>query len=353
MTRIRVAQSAFATGLLAACLFAAGSAGDTPSSTQTAAPEEKPPPPSAPIDSIQGTAPTETPEERMERFKRERGAGSDHPFDGFATAAAQEAERRRLEAIGGGQPTERTAAEEALEAEVLGDDEIADSRSRELEHLQDKLATLGAWGASGCVTQEPDWVTQDDWIRHRKLGRDDFLSTKEQKAKLAVKVPGGASAAYAAIVFSCELAPAVGQVREGVFAASVGKVRYYAMLSRRESYWSPIADESEEYTLGHEQLHFDIAESFARFLNQHQDQIRAKLTGSGKTAEVATGNLQIAWAKHMIAVQNDFEALQNAYDRETKHGAILKAQTAWQWRVQDGFPAISKGIRLETAKLLQ
>jgi hypothetical protein len=351
MTRTRIACRAFVAAWLAVCASPVGSAGDTPSSSGAAAPGASAP--KEPVDSIQGTAPTETPQERMERFKRERGAGSDRPFDGFATAAAQEAERRRSESIGSAQPGERSAAEEALEAEVLGDDEIAESRSKELEYLQDKLASLGAWGASGCVTQEPDWGQQDDWIRHRKLARDDFQSTKEQKAKLAVKVAGATSAAYAAIVFSCALEPNVTEVRAGQFLATIAKVRYYAVLSRKDSYWSPIADESEEYTLGHEQLHFDIAESFARYLNQHQDKIRAKLSGIGKTADVATGNLQVAWAKHMIAVQNDFEAIQTVYDRDTKHGALLKEQTAWGWRVQDGFVAIAKGIRLETAKLLE
>ena len=68
---------------------AAGAASGDP---QAAAPEEAK---RAPITNIDGSAPAETPQDRLERFKREKGAGSDKPFEGFALQAEQEMERQR------------------------------------------------------------------------------------------------------------------------------------------------------------------------------------------------------------------------------------------------------------------
>jgi hypothetical protein len=55
----------------------------------------------------------------------------------------------------------------------------------------------------------------------------------------------------------------------------------------------------------------------------------------------------------MKLVQEDFERIETAYDRETKHGILLDKQTEWKWRSEDGFEAIAKGIKLASLKGLK
>ncbi len=354
---LRFISCALLLGALAAPLaYAEGEPEADAAAAETAPPEE---PKRAPITNIGGSAPAETPEQRLERFKRERGAGSDKPFEGFATQAEQDMQRQRDAAISGsgavpgGGATNNSDA--SLEKEILQDDEIIEDRAQAQERLQDRLTKLGAWGGSGCVTDEPDWSQQDDWIRHRPLVRGDFLSEKEEKAELAVRVPNAVAGAYVALVFSCELKPVLKQVREGLWSAEIESVHYYALLSRKDSWWNadPSLRGRDEYTLGHEQLHFDIADAFAKWLNQNRTKIVAKLRGSGRSPEVAFGQLQLSWAKHMLAVQEDFGTIETAYDRETKHGTVLDKQTFWSWRAKDGFAEIAKGMKLQTRKYVE
>jgi hypothetical protein len=354
---VRCISWAMLLGSLAAPLaHAEGEPEADAAAAETAPPEQ---PKRAPITNIGGSAPAETPQQRLERFKRERGAGSDKPFEGFATQAEQDMQRVRDAAIsgsgvapGGGATN---ASDASLEQEILSDDEIAENRAQAQEMLQDRLFKLGAWGGSGCVTEEPDWSQQDDWIRHRPLVRGDFLSEQDEKATLAVRVPNAVVGAYVALVFSCELKPVLRQVREGLWAAEIANVHYYALLSRNSSWWNadPTLRGSEGYTLGHEQLHFDIADAFAKWLNQNRTKIVAKLRGSGRSPEEAVGQLQLSWAKHMLAVQEDFGAIETAYDRETKHGTVLDKQTFWSWRAKDGFAEIAKTVKLRTRKYVE
>lgn len=323
---------------------------------QAAAPEEAK---REPITSIGGSAPAETPQQRLERFKREKGAGSDKPFEGFATEAEREMQRQRDAAIAGSGVAPGGGATSAgdanLEAEILKDDaEAAENRAKAREQLEDRIAKHGpAWGPTTCFTEPQDWSNGEDLIRHRPLTRGDFLSQKQESSNLAVRVPNSVVAAYVALNFSCELLPKIEQVREGLWAAEVSDVTFYAILSRKSSWWNDTLQGGEQYTLGHEQLHFDLAEAFMRWLNQNRAQILPKLRGTGKSPQEATGNLQFAWSKFMLAVSEDFDAIETAYDRETKHGTVLDQQTFWSWRAKDGFAAITKTVRLQMRKFVK
>jgi len=296
-----------------------------------------------PITQIGGTAPTETLKERMERFKREQGAGSDKPFEGFATRAEQEAQQRRAAALGE-QAREEAEAEEALETRIEARDTV-----------QDRVQQLGAWGASSCTESEPAWSLQDDFIRHRRLTREDFLFTGERgKASAAVRIPKVEPSGFVAIVFSCELKPQVNKVRDKqMYVATLAQLRYYALLSRKNSWLSPDALRRESYVIGHQQLHFDMANTFATWLTARRDVIQTKLRGFGRTPEIALGELQLRVGEHMLDVHADFDALESVFDRDTKHGGDAEKQTAWNFRVGDGFPALAKGLRLETRKVTE
>jgi hypothetical protein len=290
----------------------------------------------------QGTQPEETTREQMERFKREKGAGSDEPFEGLKAEAEREMQRQREAAIGGS-PDEVRSEEESGQGSSL-----EEYRALEREMLDDRLAAMATWGASGCFLEEPDWSGQDDFIKHRKLTQDDFLSKNEQKVEFAVKVPGARAAAYVALRLSCVVKTKLTAPRDDRHQVGITHVRYFALFSRNESYWSPETDPENTYLLGHEQLHFDIAEAFARHLTSLEDEIRTRVDGEGETPEQAIGQLQLSWGQHMKLVQQDLEMIEVEYDRQTRHGTLPERQTEWFWRVQDGFAAISKGMRLES-----
>lgn len=290
-----------------------------------------------PVTSIQGSAPSETLQERMERFKREKGAGSDKPFEGFAAQAEAEMQRQRAEAIA-------SAPEQVEEIEA---EAAVESRVGARERLQDKLATLGAWGSSGCVEIEPAWNTQDDFIRHRKLRADDFLARRDKSAA-AVSVSGAPPLGFAAIAFSCEIGAQVQQTGDNSYVAHVTRVRYYAVLSRKDSWLAEHAENRDAFLVGHQQLHFDMADEFAKWLNLHRDEPLASMQGAGRTPQLALGQLQLRWAQHMLSVHDDFDAIETAFDRDTKHGRSTEKQTEWAFKLDDGFDALTKGLKLET-----
>jgi hypothetical protein len=323
-----------ALGLAACMLLAAGAAAQesgAPETTTEATPRE-------PITKIGGSAPTETLQERMERFKREKGAGSDKPFEGFAAQAEAEMQRQRAEAIAGGA---------AVQNEEAANQVAVESRIGARERLQDRLAALGAWGGSGCTEIEPAWNTQDDFTRHRKLRADDFLFPRD-KSVAAVSVPNAAPLGFAAIAVSCEIQPDVQQASDGNYIARVARVRYYAVLSRKESWLAEHEQGREAFLVGHQQLHFDMAEEFAKWLNAHRDEPLARMQGVGRTPQLALGQLQLSWAGHMLAVADDFDTIETAFDRATKHGRQTEKQTEWAFKLDDGFEALTEGLKLAT-----
>jgi hypothetical protein len=328
-TTARVAGTLCAVWLAAAT---PSGADDAPASGDAQPPAEAKP---EPITRIGGSAPEETVQQRMERFKREKGAGSDKPFEGFAAQAAAEMERQRQEGIGASTPAEQ-------EAEVA-----VESRVAARERLQDELAKLGAWGGSMCVEVEPAWNTQDDFIRHRKLRANDFRATRD-KSHAAVAVSKVAPYGFAAILFSCEIEPRVQQGNGGSYVASVVRVRYYTVLSRKESWLAEHAQNREAFLIGHQQLHFDMAEAFADWLNKHRNDTIARMQAAGRSPEIALGQLQLLWAQHMLDVYDDFDALETAFDKDTKHGTATEKQTEWAFRVHDGFDVLTKGMKLRT-----
>ncbi|MBM4385864.1 MAG: hypothetical protein FJ091_21155 [Deltaproteobacteria bacterium] len=309
-----------------------------------AAPERKP------ITSTSGSAPSETLQERMARFKREKGAGSDRPFDGFATQAERDAQAMREAAVGGSVDGVRSKEEREQWTENTED------RVAEEEMLEDRLSQLSEmWGASGCfLNVEPNWNAQEEFIKHRKLTRGDFLYENANKLQLTVPVPKARPRAYTSQAFGCVAQTQVRPTEDGKFLAEVTSIRYFALISRVESYLPEETPDSHlAAVLGHEQLHFDIAEALARHINSLGEKLRARYRGVGRSPEEAAGELQLEWGQLMKLVQEDFRRLETAYDRDTKHGGLPEKQTEWLWRVDDGFAAFARGVKLASLKGLE
>jgi hypothetical protein len=315
-------------GLLALALGLAGCAGAPPA----------PAPAPAPAPPAEAAAPLSPERQRFERWKQQDAA--EDPREGFARAAETEAERRRREALARGIPSGGDAVEQ----------EMADDVAIERRRMLDALATLGAWGASGCFPEEPDFSSQDDWIRHRTLSRGDFLEETEREVKPVVDVPGTETAAYVSIALSCVVEVRLEEPRPGHFEASLDGVRYFALLSRRSSWWSPRLRTQGEWILRHEQLHFDLAELVAQELDRNSPALRARVRAEGADPVAAVAALQARWAEHMDAAQRDFDAIEDRYDRETRHGTDFRRQTEWFGRVKRGLAAVRAGA--ETPSVL-
>jgi hypothetical protein len=75
--------------------------------------------------------------------------------------------------------------------------------------------------------------------------------------------------------------------------------------------------------LKHEQLHFDIAEVYARRLRQ-------KLTGT----QIPCAQLGPVFERLSNGVYADWEKAEDQYDRDTNHGLIPAQQQAWEAQVQ-------------------
>jgi hypothetical protein len=136
--------------------------------------------------------------------------------------------------------------------------------------------------------------------------------------------------------------------QEGRFIARLERIRYYAVLSRKDSWLAEHREDREAFLVGHQQLHFDIAEAFAKWLNAGRDARSEGMQGAGASPGVATGQLQLELAKHMLAVREDLDALETEFDERTKHGLDTERQTEWVFKIGDGLEAIAEGIKLQT-----
>lgn len=75
--------------------------------------------------------------------------------------------------------------------------------------------------------------------------------------------------------------------------------------------------------LAHEQVHFDIAEIFAR-------QLRARLRKTRLTVD----NVNKVMEEYLDDALADMSTYNNRYDRETRHGLVREAQAEWQQKVR-------------------
>jgi hypothetical protein len=273
-------------------------------------------PPAAPTEAA---APLSPERQRLERWK-EGNAPAD-PRGGFARAAEEEMERRRSEAIARGV----APGPDTVEAEMRGQ----------------QLEELASW-TGGCFAEEPDFAGQEDWTRHRALTRDDFRETEpgEVKSELPGPVTGEA---YVALRLACVVRPRVLESPSGSYTAELESVRFFALLSREKSWWSPDARTNAEWILRHEQLHFDIAELFAQEQNASIERVRGQTRAERPDPDGAAYALRRSLADYLAAQQRAFEEVERRYDRETQHGNDVARQTEWFTRVKRGLGAVRAG----------
>jgi len=157
------------------------------------------------------------------------------------------------------------------------------------------LFMLGAWGLNNA---KPD-DTKILWNKDSLLTWDDFQG----------KAP--ANAATAAMTYTT-----IG-LNSFDYTSMSYNVSIKAMFVKNKS-WVQIK-KATDYLLKHEQLHFDIAELFAR-------KLRKGLT-EGKFTSSQLSNQVTAMFKDY---NSKLEAYQAKYDKETNHSRITEKQEQWE-----------------------
>jgi hypothetical protein len=176
-----------------------------------------------------------------------------------------------------------------------------------------------------------------DLVRHRRLSRADFRATSASPdVRVVVDVPGTEVGAHVALRLVCIANPVIERLESGQYEARVEEVSYVALLDPDGSWWNPAADATAEWTIRHEQCHFDLAEILARELGREGPFAVARTRAEGGTAAEAAQRFSAAWRQHLAEVHERFEEVELRYDRETAHGMVPAKQTEWFERCQRG-----------------
>jgi len=144
------------------------------------------------------------------------------------------------------------------------------------------------------------------WEVTRKLAWADFKGKVPPDAESAATTASGISYEYSAHLIHHEV--------ELDFKVT-------AFFYPNKSWYRP--DICDEHILKHEQVHFDIAEVFAR-------RMRMKLRNTSFTE-----NVKAEVKKIYVEVLQELEALQDKYDWETNFSRNREAQERWNVRIAD------------------
>ena len=144
------------------------------------------------------------------------------------------------------------------------------------------------------------------WDNSRKLSWQDFKGSPRESSK-----------------FSAESSL---QISYGLKISQEAGVTNYSFtvdcyFDKKGSWVKP--DKKTDNLLMHEQLHFDIAEYFAR-----------KLRKEFKQNSFTTENYQTKSAAIFNKNFEEYQNYQTAYDEETRHGIIPEEQAKWEEKVR-------------------
>jgi len=254
------------------------------------------------------------------------------PFSDLASDIERQMEAERAAALERGAALrERSQLEpegeldEAMRARRLVEQELGEERLRKSE------ASLGGLSVTGCVRSEEQIRSLGDVILHRRITPRDFRA--RQSGDLQPLVDSDTDTppriiAHVALQLLCALEVQMKELRPGLFEARASRIRHFAVMDRRQSWWGADAG-SPEWVLAHEQLHFDLAELTARELDRDLDALRQKTRGRGFSADMALEEFEKSWARHMRVAREGLRDLELRYDRETRQGTDAVRQEEW------------------------
>ncbi|MGC4058708.1 MAG: hypothetical protein QM743_11405 [Chitinophagaceae bacterium] len=151
------------------------------------------------------------------------------------------------------------------------------------------------------TSKDPDQIV---YVKSRKLDWDDFQGEEERNADAVAMAYTGVSVRYE------------GSIRNGEVHLDI---RVYAHFSKRQSWVLP--QSKTDWTLAHEQRHFDITALNACALFEE-----LKHFSFTNRFEEEIHSLQERYQK-----KNEDE--QDEYDRRTNHGIYHESQREWNERI--------------------
>lgn len=142
------------------------------------------------------------------------------------------------------------------------------------------------------------------WRADHRLGWEDFQGPVDLQRKSGVQ--------------------AATQVMIELNTQQNGNLAHFTVACYFERDRSWTANRQNEYLLSHEQLHFDIAELFAR-------EMRKRLR---ELSEVSHRNLESRVQQIYRQVNREHNAFQDRYDRETEHSKNREKQAQWEAKIK-------------------
>ncbi len=130
----------------------------------------------------------------------------------------------------------------------------------------------------------------------------------------------------------------------GEWRARAAGVRPYALMNKDFS--AARHGSKSPHVLAHEQLHFDLAEAFARRLAVEM----AGFEGRGDLRQDARVDLDRQLRQRFEAAMRELGELQDRYDEETNHGLRKKAQKQWAAKVSEMFRGATEALEAALAE---
>lgn len=126
---------------------------------------------------------------------------------------------------------------------------------------------------------------------------------------------------------------------DGEWVVVAAGIRPYAVMDKFHSAVKP--GSRNDYSLAHEQIHFDIAELSARWLAVEM----IAFEGRGAVEQEARINLEKKIRERFEQSEAEYRELQMSYDGETKNGQNRKKQKKWAEKVKGMFREATASLK--------
>lgn len=161
------------------------------------------------------------------------------------------------------------------------------------------------------VTQDKSVIT---WSESYKLSWSNFKAKPNQAERASAITASG-------ITFGFSIKEKNAKVIS--FTTDV-----FAHFYPEQSWFKPV--ETDAHVLGHEQLHFDITELYARMFRQHISQLKI------------SNSINSQLKKMHSTINKELAALQDVYDTETDYSRNVKQQAKWKVHIATELAKLSK-----------
>ncbi|WP_111683814.1 DUF922 domain-containing protein [Winogradskyella tangerina] len=152
------------------------------------------------------------------------------------------------------------------------------------------------------------------WNEERKLTWEDFKAGADANSEAVALTASGITFGYSVKTSGRRI---IG------FSTSV-EAHFYPNKS-----WY-LSDSANDYILGHEQLHFDITELYARKFRQQLERL------------VVNQNIKVQMNQIHEAINTALTKTQHTYDEQTQHSIVEEAQKYWEGYIKDELQKLDK-----------